>query len=143
MAPSLLLGIDQNASEMFWAVRSGMVVGSAPAAPTPTVRSVLGPRPLRRQPHADPEVAVTPRRLVVMPSRDYASSANVLFATPFASLPALRETLVPKLFAQRRQDAKELEEDRVSMEWLPGRGESPAGAKSHRLPQSGLSSRGK
>src|ERR1039457_2648024 len=42
--------------------------------------------------------AVTPRRLVVMPSRDHACSANVFFATPFASLPALRETLVPKTF---------------------------------------------
>ena len=28
--------------------------------------------------------------------RDHASSADVFFATPFASLPALRETLVPK-----------------------------------------------
>jgi hypothetical protein len=56
--------------------------------------------------------------------RDHASSADVFFATPFASLPALRETLVPKTSRAKTQDAKEREEDRVSMESPQGRGES-------------------
>jgi len=107
--PSLLLGIDQNASEMFWAVRfhcGGYGGGISSGGPNPDGSQRSGsPAFAASTPHR-PGSAVTPRRLVVMPSRDHAGSADVYFANPFAALPALRETLEAKTFRAKTPGRK-------------------------------------
>ena len=108
MALSLLLGIDQNAWEMFWAVRfPGGGYGGGISS---------GGR-----------------------NADGSQSANVFFATPFASFARFARNAGAQNFS--RKDARtQRSAKKTVFRWSRStpEGEFPAGAKSHPVSQRGL-----